>query len=50
LPAAELEEQALPPIFTNVWKKKNMIECQTLDLMKLNQKVMRSLTWPAKLF
>ncbi|KAF2441187.1 hypothetical protein P171DRAFT_419370 [Karstenula rhodostoma CBS 690.94] len=36
---AELEDKALPPVFTNVFKKKNMIECQTVELMKRNQKI-----------
>ncbi|KAF2090836.1 hypothetical protein K490DRAFT_34343 [Saccharata proteae CBS 121410] len=39
LPAAELEDRALPPVFTNVFRKKNVVQCQTLDLMKLNQKI-----------
>jgi DNA mismatch repair protein MSH4 len=34
----ELESQALPPIFINVYRRKNVIECQTLDLVKRNQK------------
>ncbi|KAI4663714.1 uncharacterized protein J4E78_004132 [Alternaria triticimaculans] len=34
----ELEGKALPPIFTNVIRRKNNIECQTLELMKRNQK------------
>ncbi|KAF3386872.1 MutS protein [Penicillium rolfsii] len=29
----------LPDIFINVYRKKNHIECQTLDLVKLNQKI-----------
>ncbi|KAL1623579.1 MutS protein msh4 [Neofusicoccum ribis] len=37
--AADLEDRLLPPVFTNVYKKKSMIECQTLDLMKRNQKI-----------
>jgi DNA mismatch repair protein MSH4 len=36
---ADLEGRPLPPVFTNVFRKKNMIECQTLELMKRNQKV-----------
>ncbi|KAL2354274.1 muts domain V-domain-containing protein [Cryomyces antarcticus] len=39
LPASELEDRLLNPVFVNVFRKKNMIECQTLDLMKLNQKI-----------
>ncbi|CAG7973916.1 unnamed protein product [Penicillium salamii] len=29
----------LPDIFINVYRKRNRIECQTLDLVKLNQKI-----------
>lgn len=36
---SDLEDRLLPAVFTNVFRKKNMIECQTLDLMKMNQKV-----------
>lgn len=35
----ELEDRNLPPVFINVYRKKDMIECQTLDLIKLNQKI-----------
>lgn len=38
----DLEDRPLPPVFTNVFRKKNMIECQTLELMKRNQKVISS--------
>jgi DNA mismatch repair protein MSH4 len=31
--------RAAPDIFINVYRKKNRIECQTLDLVKLNQKI-----------
>ena len=37
---SDLEERCLPPIFTNMVKKKNTVECQTLELMKINQKVL----------
>lgn len=40
--ASELEDRNLPDVFINVFKKKNMIECQTLDLLKWNQKIMDS--------
>ena len=40
--ASELEERNLPDVFINVFKKKNMIECQTLELLKWNQKIMDS--------
>lgn len=39
LNAADLEDRPLPPVFTNVHQKKSLIECQTLDLMKRNQKI-----------
>lgn len=39
VPASEVEERPLPPVFTNVFRKKNMIECQTLELIKRNQKI-----------
>ena len=35
----ELEERDLPAIFINVFRKKDNIECQTLDLLKRNQKI-----------
>ena len=35
-------DRNLPPIFTNVFRKKNFVECQTLDLLKWNQKIMDS--------
>lgn len=38
IPADEVD--TLPDIFINVYRKKNRIECQTLDLVKLNQKIM----------
>ena len=40
--ASELEDRNLPDIFINVFKKRNIIECQTLDLLKWNQKIMDS--------
>ena len=39
LPTSELDERNLPPIFINVYRRKNIVECQTLDLIKLNQKI-----------
>ena len=39
LSASELEDRDLPPIFINVYRKKNTIECQTLDILKSNQKI-----------
>lgn len=44
LPAAELEQRDLPAIFINVFRKKDVIECQTLDLLKRNQKIADSHT------
>ena len=40
--ASELEDRSLPDVFINYFKKKNIIECQTLDLLKWNQKIMDS--------
>ncbi|KAJ5644141.1 uncharacterized protein N7484_006648 [Penicillium longicatenatum] len=37
IPSAEPEP--LPDVFINVFRKRNRIECQTLDLVKLNQKI-----------
>lgn len=37
IPIAEAD--SLPDVFINVFRKKNHIECQTLDLVKLNQKI-----------
>ncbi|KAH7131986.1 DNA mismatch repair protein MutS [Dendryphion nanum] len=37
--AADFEDRPVPPIFTNIFRKKKMIECQTLELMKRNQKI-----------
>jgi DNA mismatch repair protein MSH4 len=39
LSASDLEERALPPVFINVYRKKDVIECQTLSLLKSNQKI-----------
>lgn len=36
---SELEERNIPDIFINSFRKKNFVECQTLDLLKLNQKI-----------
>lgn len=33
------DAQLLPDIFINVYRKKSCVECQTLDLVKLNQKI-----------
>ncbi|KAL9586894.1 MAG: hypothetical protein Q9203_003706 [Teloschistes exilis] len=39
---SELEERNLPEVFINAFQKKTYIECQTLDLLKLNQKIVDS--------
>ncbi|KAF2419048.1 DNA mismatch repair protein MutS [Tothia fuscella] len=39
LKASELANRELPPEFINVVKKQNKVECQTLALMKINQKI-----------
>lgn len=39
LPAHELEERSLPDVFVNVHRRNKVVECQTLDLMRLNRKV-----------
>ncbi|TKA26267.1 hypothetical protein B0A50_05046 [Salinomyces thailandicus] len=39
LRSSELEQRNLPPVFINVYRKKGWIECQTLDLVKRNQKI-----------
>ena len=38
----ELEDRNLPDVFINVFRKKSMIQCQTLDLVKWNQKIVDS--------
>lgn len=38
--AAAVGNQQLPDVFINVYRKKNRIECQTLDLVKLNQRIL----------
>ncbi|KAL8687009.1 MAG: hypothetical protein Q9218_006697 [Villophora microphyllina] len=39
---SELEERNLPEVFINAFRRKTYIECQTLDLLKLNQKIIDS--------
>ena len=39
---SELDNRNLPDVFINVFRKRNIIECQTLDLLKWNQKIMDS--------
>jgi len=38
LPSSELEQRNLPAVFINVVRQKDMIECQTLELLKRNQR------------
>ncbi|KAI9814768.1 MAG: MutS protein msh4 [Pycnora praestabilis] len=40
--ASEIEERPLPPEFINVFRRNHRIECQTLDLVKRNQKILDS--------
>lgn len=42
IPVTELVHRELPPIFINAIKRKGFLECQTLTLIKFNQKV-----WPS---
>lgn len=42
IPISELEGRDLPEDFINEFRKKRMVECQTLDLLKLNQKIVDS--------
>jgi DNA mismatch repair protein MSH4 len=39
LPAAGVHSGSLPDIFINVFRRRNYLEFQTLDLVKLNQKI-----------
>ncbi|KAL8713558.1 MAG: hypothetical protein Q9220_002420 [cf. Caloplaca sp. 1 TL-2023] len=39
---SELEERNLPEVFINSFRKRTYVECQTLDLLKLNQKIIDS--------
>lgn len=39
LSAGELAQRDLPNVFINVYRKKDMIQCQTMDLLKRNQKI-----------
>ncbi|KAG9541811.1 hypothetical protein KCU79_g18374, partial [Aureobasidium melanogenum] len=44
LNASELEDRNLPPVFINVIRKNNKVECSTLDLRKRSQKISDSHT------
>lgn len=39
IPTSEVEGRDLPPVFTNIVRRRKYFECQTLELMKRNQKV-----------
>ena len=39
---SDVEDRDLPGVFINAYRKKTMIECQTLDLVKWNQKIVDS--------
>lgn len=39
---SELEDRDLPDTFINSFKRKNVVECQTMDLLKINQKIIDS--------
>jgi DNA mismatch repair protein MSH4 len=40
--ASDFDNRAVPDILVNRFRKKDFIECQTLDLMKLNQRIFDS--------
>lgn len=42
VPASELENRNIPDVFINQFRRKNVIECQTLELLKSNQKILDS--------
>ncbi|RVX68886.1 hypothetical protein B0A52_07541 [Exophiala mesophila] len=39
IPAVSLEETALPELFINIFRRGKHVECQTLELVKFNQKI-----------
>ncbi len=39
LPELEFSERAMPDILINCYRKKGYLECQTLELVKLNQRI-----------
>lgn len=39
IPASSLEGSVLPTVLINVFRKKKVIECQTLELVKLNKRI-----------
>lgn len=44
IPASELEDRELPEDFINRFRRKKVLECQTIDLKKLNHKILDSHT------
>ena len=42
IPVSDLENRNLPDEFINKFRRKNVVECQTLDLVKWNQKIIDS--------
>ncbi|KAG9783921.1 hypothetical protein KCU88_g2889, partial [Aureobasidium melanogenum] len=38
-PAVQVEDKSMPEAFVNVYRKNKWIECQTLELIKMNQKI-----------
>ena len=39
IPVSDLEDKVLPDVFINSHRKINKVECQTLELVKLNQRI-----------
>ncbi len=39
LPESDFDGRTIPDILVNRYRKKGLIECQTLDLMKLNKRI-----------
>lgn len=37
--ASQLEDRGVPDFFVNIYRKNKFIECQTLELIKMNQKI-----------
>lgn len=42
VPVSDLEARNLPDVFINVFRRKNTVQCQTLDLVKWSQKILDS--------
>ncbi|EXJ96014.1 DNA mismatch repair protein MSH4 [Capronia coronata CBS 617.96] len=39
IPAIQLEDKPIPDSFVNIYRRNTFIECQTLELIKMNQKI-----------